>query len=114
MQRSHLGQKNNSYYLTLLYSLGQAYGFEIQTLWNATPEQQHTILYGSDQPLWIEERNDYRTLLGVIPLLQRQYETSSELIKKAGTISNRSTLRSMSRKALGQKRYQCGWVVSDY
>lgn len=77
-------EKDNSYYLTLLYSLGQAYGFEIQTLWtNLTPEQQQIILYGTDKSLWIEERNDYRRYAGVIPLLQRQYsEASSELIKQ--------------------------------
>jgi len=61
----------------LLYSLGQAYGFEIQTLWsNLTPEQQQIILY-VDKPLWIEERNDYRRYSGVIPLLQRQYSDAS-------------------------------------
>jgi len=77
-------EKDNSYYLTLLYSLGQAYGFEIQTLWNnLTSEQQQIILYGADKPLWIEERNDYRRYSGVIPLLQRQYsDASSELIKQ--------------------------------
>lgn len=76
-------EKDNSYYLTLLYSLGQAYGFEIQTLWNnLTPEQQQIILHGTDKPLWIEERNDYRRYAGVIPLLERQYSEASELSKQ--------------------------------
>ncbi|MBW4640822.1 MAG: excinuclease ABC subunit UvrA [Gloeocapsa sp. UFS-A4-WI-NPMV-4B04] len=76
-------EKDNSYYLTLLYSLGQAYGFEIQTLWNnLTPEQQQIILQGTDKPLWIEERNDYRRYAGVIPLLERQYSEASELSKQ--------------------------------
>lgn len=76
-------EKDNSYYLTLLYSLGQAYGFEIQALWNnLTPEQQQIILHGTDKPLWIEERNDYRRYAGVIPLLERQYSEASELSKQ--------------------------------
>ncbi|WP_199197423.1 excinuclease ABC subunit UvrA [Chroococcidiopsis sp. CCALA 051] len=77
-------EKDNSYYLSLLYSLGKAFGFEIQTRWNQlTSEQQQTILYGSDQPVWIEERKDYRRYAGVIPILQRQFdEASSELIKQ--------------------------------
>ncbi len=77
-------EKDNSYYLCLLYSLGKAYGFEIHTRWNQlTPEQQHIILYGSDKPIWIEERDDYRRHAGVIPLLERQHkEASSELIKQ--------------------------------
>ncbi|OWY64411.1 excinuclease ABC subunit A [cyanobacterium TDX16] len=77
-------EKDNSYYLALLYSLGKAFGFEIQTRWNQlTSEQQQTILYGSDQPVWIEERKDYRHYAGVIPILQRQFdEASSELIKQ--------------------------------
>lgn len=77
-------EKDNSYYLSLLYSVAQAYGFEIQTLWKQlTPEQQHTILYGSEKPIWIEDRNDYRRYAGVIPILQRQYsEASSELLKQ--------------------------------
>jgi excinuclease ABC subunit A len=76
--------KDNSYYLSLLYSLGQAYGFELQTRWNKlTPEQQQVLLYGSEKAIWIEERNDYRHYSGVIKILQRQYdETSSDLQKQ--------------------------------
>ena len=77
-------EKDNSYYLSLLYSLGQAFGFEIQTRWNQlTPEQQQIILYGTEKPIWNEERKDYRRHAGVLPILQRQYdEASSELIKQ--------------------------------
>ena len=77
-------EKDNSYYLSLLYSVAQAYGFEIQTLWNQlTPEQQQIVLYGAEKSIWIEDRNDYRRYAGVIPILQRQYsESSSELQKQ--------------------------------
>jgi excinuclease ABC subunit A len=77
-------EKDNSYYLSLLYSVGQAYGFELQTRWNQlTPEQQQVLLYGSEKAIWIEERNDYRHYSGVIKILQRQYdETSSDLQKQ--------------------------------
>ncbi|MBV9386853.1 MAG: excinuclease ABC subunit UvrA [Chroococcidiopsidaceae cyanobacterium CP_BM_ER_R8_30] len=77
-------EKDNSYYLSLLYSVGQAYGFEIQTPWHLlSQDQQQVILYGSKNPIWIEERKDYRRYAGVIPILQRQYdECSSELQKQ--------------------------------
>ncbi|MGL5833975.1 MAG: excinuclease ABC subunit UvrA, partial [Waterburya sp.] len=39
--------KDNSYYLSLLHGVGQAFGFEIQTKWShLTMEQQEVILYG--------------------------------------------------------------------
>ena len=77
-------EKDNSYYLSLLYSLGKAFGFEIQTRWHElTPEQQQIILYGVDKPVWIEDSQDYRRYSGVIPILQRQYDDAgSELIKQ--------------------------------
>ncbi|MBD1881913.1 excinuclease ABC subunit UvrA [Coleofasciculus sp. FACHB-T130] len=77
-------EKDNSYYLSLLYNVGQAYGFEIQTPWNQlTAEQQHIIMYGADKSIWNESRNDFRRYAGVIAILQKQYdETSSELIKQ--------------------------------
>lgn len=75
--------KDNSYYLSLLYSVGQAHGFEIQTRWNQlTLEQQQILLYGSQKPIWIEERNDYRHYAGVIKILQRQYDESSSDLQK--------------------------------
>ncbi len=75
--------KDNSYYLSLLYSIGQAYGFEIQSRWNKlSPEQQQVILYGSEKPIWLEDRNDYRNYAGVIKILQRQYDESSSDLQK--------------------------------
>jgi len=65
-------EKENSYYLELLYSLGQTYGFELQTNWNKlTAQQQQIVLYG-----------DESTFKGVVPILQRQFEGGSELIKQ--------------------------------
>ncbi|MBD2129975.1 excinuclease ABC subunit UvrA [Microcoleus sp. ZQ-A2] len=76
--------KDNSYYLSLLYSVAQAYGFEIQTRWNQlTDEQKQVLLYGAEKPIWIEERKDYRHYAGVIKILQKQYdETGSDLQKQ--------------------------------
>lgn len=76
-------EKDNSYYLSLLYSVGQAHGFEIQTLWHKlSEEQQQVVLHGSDKPVWIEERKDYRRYAGVLPILQKQYKEASELQKQ--------------------------------
>ncbi|HAJ62589.1 MAG TPA: excinuclease ABC subunit A [Cyanobacteria bacterium UBA8543] len=75
--------KDNSYYLSLLYSIGQAYGFEIQSRWNKlSSEQKQVILYGSEKPIWLEDRNDYRNYAGVIKILQRQYDDSSSDLQK--------------------------------
>jgi excinuclease ABC subunit A len=84
-------EKDNTYYFSLLYSVGQAFGFEIQAPWDQlTPEQQHVILHGSEEKIYIEtdsryrERKGYhRQYEGVLPMLDRQYrETSSELYKQ--------------------------------
>ena len=76
-------EKDNSYYLSLLYSVGQAHGFEIQTLWyKLTDQQQQIVLHGSDKPIWIEDRKDYRRYAGVLPILQKQYKEASELQKQ--------------------------------
>jgi len=78
---SHPGQKDNSYYLSLLYSVGQAYGFEIQTLWNQ--HQNSSISFCMDlRNQFGLKRNDHRRYAGVIPMLQRQYSDSSDLIKQ--------------------------------
>lgn len=83
--------KDNTYYLSLLYSVGQAYHFELSTSWQKlTPEQQQIILYGSPEPIWIDtdsryrdERGYYRHYAGAIALLERQYEeSSSEQLKE--------------------------------
>lgn len=72
-------EKENSYYLELLYSLGQTYGFELQTQWSKlTPEQQQIILYGEEKPA----EGKKQAFKGVVPILQRQYEGGTELVKQ--------------------------------
>lgn len=84
-------EKDNTYYFSLLYSVGQAFGFEIQTAWNQlTPDQQAIVLHGSKEKIYIEsdsrygERRGYnRRYEGVLPMLERQYrESTSELYKQ--------------------------------
>ena len=84
-------EKEDPYYLSLLHSVGQAFGFEINTPWKKlTREQQKVLFYGSEEEIWIETESRYRSgqgymrrFPGIIPLLQRQYdETSSELQKQ--------------------------------
>ncbi|MBD2203864.1 excinuclease ABC subunit UvrA [Calothrix sp. FACHB-1219] len=73
-------EKDNSYYLELLYALGQAHGFELQVQWGKlTPEQQQIILYGEEANTAAERKQNFK---GVVPILQRQYEGGSELIKQ--------------------------------
>jgi excinuclease ABC subunit A len=83
--------KDNTYYFSLLYSVGQAFGFEIQTPWNQlTPDQQNVILYGSEEKIYIESDSRYRDTKGyqrkyegVMPMLDRQYkDTTSDLYKQ--------------------------------
>ncbi len=81
--------KENSYYLSLLHSVGQAYGFEIQTPWDRlSDEQRHVLLYGADQPIQMEAdpyrgKGYYRNFAGILAMLERTYEdTSSETYKQ--------------------------------
>ena len=79
--------KENPYYFSLLYSLAEAYDFDIETPWNKLSKQeQKLVLEGNDEPIWIEMKNgegDYRYYPGVIPSLEKQYkETGSDLIKQ--------------------------------
>lgn len=83
--------KDNSYYLSLLYGVGQAYGFEIQTPWHKlTKQQQDVILFGSDEPIFFESdyrrenaKGYHRHYSGVLKMLDRNYqETNSESIKQ--------------------------------
>ncbi len=83
--------KDNTYYLSLLCSVAEAFEFDIQTPWkNLTPEQQHILLHGSPEEIWIEtdsryqgKRGYYRRYDGALPLLEKQYhEASSELYKQ--------------------------------
>lgn len=74
-------EKDNSYYLELLYSVGQAYGFELQTNWSKlTEEQQQTLLYGENQETTKTDKK--QIFKGIVPILQRQYEGGTELIKQ--------------------------------
>ena len=82
--------KDNTYYLSLLHGVGQAYGFEIQTKWDTlTEEQQEVILYGSAEPIYFQSdtrggqtKGYHRHYSGVIKMLQRNYqETNSDSIK---------------------------------
>ncbi|MGA1602633.1 MAG: excinuclease ABC subunit UvrA, partial [Prochlorothrix sp.] len=84
-------EKEDSYYLSLLFSVGNAYGFEINQPWNSlTPEQQQIILQGSPEPIPIETDSRYQgrkayvgQYSGVLPILERQYrETNSESYKQ--------------------------------
>ncbi len=84
-------EKDNSYYLSLLYSIGQSHGFEIQTPWNQlTQEQQDLLLYGSEEPIWFEQdsrfdtgKGYYKNFKGILAILERNYQdTSSETIKQ--------------------------------
>jgi excinuclease ABC subunit A len=83
--------KDNSYYLSLLYSIGKAHGFELQTPWKSlTPEQQHILLYGSEEPIYFEDDSRFgkgegyhRKFAGILAMLDRNYqETSSDVIKQ--------------------------------
>jgi excinuclease ABC subunit A len=85
-------EKDNTYYFSLLYSVGQAFGFEIQTPWfKLTPEQQEIVLHGTEEPIYLQVDSRYgektkgyhRPYEGVLPLLDRHYrETTSEQYKQ--------------------------------
>ena len=84
-------EKDNTYYFSLLYSVGQAFGFEIQSDWDSlTPDQQQVLLHGSDEKIYIETDSRYREAKGynrcyegVLPMLERQYrESSSDMHKQ--------------------------------
>ncbi|MEL7071429.1 MAG: excinuclease ABC subunit UvrA [Cyanobacteria bacterium J06581_3] len=84
-------EKDNTYYFSLLYSVGQAFGFELQSTWaSLSDEQRHIILHGSKEKIYIETDSRYgsnkgynRKYEGVLPMLQRQYkEASSESYKQ--------------------------------
>lgn len=80
-------EKDNTYYFSLLYSVGQAFGFELQSSWaDLTDEQRHIVLHGTKEPIYMEVDSRYRESKGynkryegVIPLLDRHYrETTSD------------------------------------
>ena len=74
-------EKDNSYYFSLLYSVGEAFGFEIKTPWkDLTDEQRDIILNGSSEPILIQADSRYqkgkpgytRPFEGILPILERQ------------------------------------------
>ncbi|MBE9063553.1 excinuclease ABC subunit UvrA [cf. Phormidesmis sp. LEGE 11477] len=84
-------EKDNTYYFSLLYSVGQAFGFELQSTWaSLEASQKEVILHGSKEKIYIETDSRYgtnkgyhRRYEGVLPMLQRQYqEASSESYKQ--------------------------------
>ena len=72
--------KDNSYYFSLLFSVGEAFGFEIKTPWkDLTAEQRDILLNGSSEPILIQADSRYhkktgykRHFEGILPILQRQ------------------------------------------
>ena len=84
-------EKENTYYLSLLDSVAEAYNFELTTSWkNLTSEQQEIVLHGTTEEIYLEPQSDYRQtsgyyarFKGVIPILERIYhETGSDLQKQ--------------------------------
>ena len=74
-------EKDNSYYFSLLFSVGEAFGFEIKTPWNElTDEQRDVLLNGSQEPILIQADSRYRKgkggytrpFEGILPILERQ------------------------------------------
>jgi excinuclease ABC subunit A len=72
--------KESSYYFSLLYSVGQAYAFELKTPWKELSRtQQEAVLFGTVEPIVIEADSRYRKAKGierrfegVLALLERQ------------------------------------------
>jgi excinuclease ABC subunit A len=84
-------EKDNSYYFSLLYSVGEAFGFELKTPWNQlTDEQRDVLLNGSHEPIAIQADSRYRKgqtyvrpFEGILPILERQLrDASGEAIRQ--------------------------------
>ena len=82
--------KDNSYYLSLLHGIGQAFGFNIQTKWSdLSEEQKEIILFGAKEAVFFESdsrggqtKGYHRHYSGVLKMLKRNYqETNSDAIK---------------------------------
>jgi excinuclease ABC subunit A len=83
--------KDNTYYLSLICSVANAFEFDIKTPWEElTTNQQNALLHGTQDPIWIEADSRYREgkgyfrqYEGAIAILERQYqESSSDLYKQ--------------------------------
>jgi len=78
-------EKDNSYYFSLLFSVGEAFGFELKTPWNQlSDEQRDVLLNGSREPIAIKADSRYRKsetyvrpFEGVLPILERQLRDAS-------------------------------------
>ncbi|BAP17684.1 excinuclease ABC subunit UvrA [cyanobacterium endosymbiont of Epithemia turgida] len=83
-------EKDNSFYLSFIYSVGQTYGFDIQTPWNKlTKEQQEILLYGIKEPIYFRnigaDNNEgcYRIIDGILTMLEQNYkEAKSDIVKQ--------------------------------
>jgi excinuclease ABC subunit A len=84
-------EKESSYYLSLLNSVAEAFGFELSTPWEQlTEEQKHLLLYGSENLIWFSEdsrynqdKGYYHNFKGIFHILDKNYQdTSSDLIKQ--------------------------------
>ncbi len=77
--------KDNSYYFSLLYSVGEAFGFEIKSPWKDLSEEQKDILLnGSKEPILIKVDSRYkqdsgfkRPFEGILPILERQLQDAN-------------------------------------
>ncbi len=84
-------EKDNSYYFSLLFSVGEAFGFELKTPWNRlSDEQRDVLLNGSREPIPIQADSRYRKgqgytrpFEGILPILERQLrDASGEAIRQ--------------------------------
>ena len=84
-------EKDNTYYFSLLYSVGQAYGFELKTPWKDLTEiQKNVLLLGSDKPILIQSDSRFkansgfeRPFEGILPILERQLsEANGESVRQ--------------------------------
>jgi excinuclease ABC subunit A len=72
--------KENSYYFSLLFSVGEACGFELKTPWKELSDsQRQMLLHGSEEPIAIQADSRYRKgqsytrpFEGILPILERQ------------------------------------------
>ena len=84
--------RRNLFYFTMLESLGEHYGFDIDTPFDKlTPKHQQAILYGSgDQEIDFSYVNDRGTVYrrthvfeGIIPNMERRYrDTESNMVRE--------------------------------
>jgi len=83
--------KDNSYYFSLLFSVGEAFGFELKTPWNQLSDEQRDVLMnGSLDPILIQADSRYRKskgfqrpFEGVLPILERQLrDANGEAIRQ--------------------------------